>query len=262
MHYSYGLSVINSHLSVGATILLTEQPVTSREFWDFFKTRDATSFAGVPFTYHVLRRLRFERMELPSLRMFTQAGGRLESEHVTYFATLAQRHGRRFFVMYGQTEATARISYLPPEFAEAYPASIGIAIPGGELRLRDSPRPRRGQLARGERRLVGGTQMRGALFGSGALFGDGFECVEIALGREQLLARTRRFRHERLDHAFVGDGGKLALEPAAPFGHQIGEPARTLACEEIHCERWGALYHRAHCTPQEDFHAPTTRAQH
>jgi len=137
MSYSYGLSVINSHLRVGATLLLTDQPLTSRQFWDFFRDRQATSFAGVPFTYQVLRRLRLERMELPSLHSFTQAGGRLDKDSVAFFAELAKSRGQRFFVMYGQTEATARISYLPPEQALLHPDSIGRAIPGGQLSLVD-----------------------------------------------------------------------------------------------------------------------------
>jgi acyl-coenzyme A synthetase/AMP-(fatty) acid ligase len=135
IHYSYGLSVLNSHLLVGATVLLTDQPVTSRSFWDFFKRYQGTSIAGVPMTYSILKQMRFERMELPSLRTLTQAGGKLPVDLVHWYDGLSQAKGQRFFVMYGQTEATARISYVPSAMLRQKAGSIGIAIPGGSMAL-------------------------------------------------------------------------------------------------------------------------------
>ncbi|AOY98928.1 hypothetical protein BKK81_06375 [Cupriavidus sp. USMAHM13] len=135
IHYSYGLSVLNSHLSVGGTVLLTGQPVTARKFWDMFREHGATSLAGVPTIYAMLKQLRFERMELPSLRTMTQAGGRLAPELVRWFSELATSRGQRFFVMYGQTEATARMAYVPSQKLPEKASSIGIPIPGGKLEL-------------------------------------------------------------------------------------------------------------------------------
>lgn len=135
MNYSYGLSVINSHLLCGAEILLTQHSIISREFWPFAKAGGATSFAGVPLTYQLLHRMGLENRELPTLRYFTQAGGRLDSGLVRHFSELARQTGRRFYVMYGQTEATARIAYLPDDLALEYPSSIGTPIPGGELSI-------------------------------------------------------------------------------------------------------------------------------
>lgn len=137
MQYSYGLSVINSHLQVGACLVLTENAVTSREFWDQFKEHEATSLAGVPYIYQMLKRLRFAEMELPSLRKITQAGGRLDIGLQSYFAELKNSKNIDFYIMYGQTEATARMSYIPPEKLEQKLGSIGIAIPGGRLELDD-----------------------------------------------------------------------------------------------------------------------------
>lgn len=133
--YSYGLSVLNSHLLQGATILLTDESVISGAFWKAFKQYEATSFAGVPYMYQMLHRLRFASMELPSLRYFTQAGGRLSQSLTAYFSGFAKTHHIPFIVMYGQTEATARISYVPPDQLEAKQGSIGIAIPEGELAI-------------------------------------------------------------------------------------------------------------------------------
>lgn len=76
MYYSFGMSVINSHLIKGATILLTDKTVLQRDFWDFIKEEKATSIAGVPYTYEMLRRLKFFCMDLPYLKTMTQAGVR------------------------------------------------------------------------------------------------------------------------------------------------------------------------------------------
>lgn len=137
MNYTYGLSIINSHLFVGATILLTDATLMDRKFWEFFKEEKATSFGGVPYTYEMLKKLRFFRMELPSLRTMTQAGGKLSPELHKEFAEYAKEQGKQFIVMYGQTEATARMAYLPWEKAREKYGSMGIAIPGGKLWLRD-----------------------------------------------------------------------------------------------------------------------------
>ena len=137
MQYTYGLSVINSHLLAGATILMTENSYMQKQFWDFFAQERATSLVGVPYTYEILKKLRLFRMELPSLRYMTQAGGKLSPALHKEFATYAQQQGKRFYVMYGQTEATARMSYLPYEKALDKCGSMGIAIPGGRFVLMD-----------------------------------------------------------------------------------------------------------------------------
>lgn len=135
--YTYGLSVVNSHLRVGACLLLTDASIVQRQFWDFFKRESATSFAGVPYMYEVLKRLNIFRMSLPSLRYLTQAGGRLDPELAREFVEKFAVKGVPFYIMYGQTEATARIAYLPPEVSRKKFASIGNAIPGGTLSLED-----------------------------------------------------------------------------------------------------------------------------
>lgn len=137
MYYSYGLSVINSHLIKGATILLTDKSIAQKEFWSFAKGQKATSIAGVPYTYEMLKRLRFNRMDLPDLKTLTQAGGKLSPDLVKEFVDHAIQTNRRFYVMYGQTEATARMSYLPFEKAQEKHQSMGIAIPGGNFSLLD-----------------------------------------------------------------------------------------------------------------------------
>ncbi len=137
MNYTYGLSVINSHLLSGATVLMTDKSYAQKRFWEFFKEQQATSIVGVPFTYEILKKIRFFNMDLPSLRYMTQAGGKLLPQLHKEYAEYALSRNIRFYVMYGQTEATARMSYLPHDKSLEKYGSMGIAIPGGIFRLID-----------------------------------------------------------------------------------------------------------------------------
>ncbi|WP_341675063.1 AMP-binding protein [Niveibacterium sp. SC-1] len=157
LSYSYGLSVLNSHLHAGARTLLTEAPILGRPFWDFFAAEKASSLAGVPYIYQMLQRLRPARMDLPSLRMLTQAGGHLAEPIKREFAQLAAERGWRFFAMYGQTEASARIAYVPSEKALEKLGAIGITIPGGTLSID----PGNGELCyRGDNVMMGYAESR------------------------------------------------------------------------------------------------------
>jgi acyl-CoA synthetase (AMP-forming)/AMP-acid ligase II len=146
MSYCYGLSVINSHLLRGAGLVLSDLSVVDPCFWELFRYRGATSFAGVPYTFELLERVGFAGMDLPGLRYVTQAGGRLAPEMVQRYAGLGREKGWELFVMYGQTEATARMAYLPPELAATVPGAIGIPIPGGAFRIDPVPGLEHGEL--------------------------------------------------------------------------------------------------------------------
>ncbi|MDY6986711.1 MAG: AMP-binding protein [Thermodesulfobacteriota bacterium] len=137
MNYTYGLSIINSHLLNGASIVLTQDTLMNRKFWDLMKAHSVTTFGGVPYIYEMLKKLRFERMELPALKYLTQAGGRLSPELSARFADYCNHKSIRFIVMYGQTEATARMAYLPWEHARTKVGSVGMPIPGGNFWLED-----------------------------------------------------------------------------------------------------------------------------
>lgn len=135
--YSYGLSVIHSHLLCGGSLVLSNDSPLQRGFWDCLKQHAITQLVGVPYSYQIYEQLRLRRQTWPHLRILTQAGGRMAPERVLDYARWSREQGIAFYVMYGQTEASARISYLPPELAEQHPDSIGIPIPGGELLLLD-----------------------------------------------------------------------------------------------------------------------------
>ena len=135
MSYSFGISIINSHLLVGSTILLTDRSIMEKDFWNFIKKEKATSISGVPYTYEILNKLGFTKMELPHLKTLTQAGGKISETLQRHFADFCNKNKKRLFVMYGQTEATARMSYLPHQQALTKIGSIGIPIPDGNFSL-------------------------------------------------------------------------------------------------------------------------------
>lgn len=137
MSYTYGISILNTHLAVGASLILTDKGIMQKDFWRQLKDYQATSFGGVPYTYEMLNRLRFFKMKLPALRYMTQAGGKLSPELHQKFAQYAEDTDKKFIVMYGQTEATARMSYLPAKESLRKYGSMGIPIPGGKFSLID-----------------------------------------------------------------------------------------------------------------------------
>lgn len=135
--YCFGLSVVNSHLVAGGSLWLTGASVVDPGFWDGFAAAGATSFAGVPYTFELLERSGTDWLAASGLQQVLQAGGRMEPDRVRRIAERAEARGAELFVMYGQTEATARMAYLPPHLAADRPSCIGIPIDGGELRIDD-----------------------------------------------------------------------------------------------------------------------------
>lgn len=136
LHYTMGLSMVFSHLKVGATILITDLSMTDLRFWKFLKEERATSFTGVPFSYEILDKMRFTRMKLPDLTLLTQGGGKMPADINLRFAEYCRDNGKKWIATYGQSEGTARMAWLPPEYAISKMGSIGIAVPNGKLMLR------------------------------------------------------------------------------------------------------------------------------
>ena len=230
LHYCYGLSVVNSHLASGAGIVLTEGSVVDECFWELFDTAGATSFAGVPYTFDLLDRSGFENRSLPTLRYVTQAGGRLAPERVRRYAETGRRRGWDLVVMYGQTEATARMAYLPPEHATTRPGAIGVPVPGGSFRI--EPVPESAEPGTGE--LV--------YSGPNVMMGYAERPADLATGRTVLelhtgdLARQvdglyevvgRRGRHAKLFGLRI-DLDRVERGVATP-----GAPVRCVAVDDV-----------------------------
>ena len=184
LHYCYGLSVLHSHLAVGASVVLTDLSVVDACFWDLFARTGVTGLAGVPHTFDLLAASGFEDRDLPTLRQVTQAGGRLAPEDVRRWSRSGRSRGWDLVVMYGATEATARMAWLPPDLAEDHPDSIGVAIPGGHLHLDESvdDRPGVGELV---------------YTGPNVMLGYAEEPADLALPRVTTELRTGDLARER-----------------------------------------------------------------
>lgn len=202
LYYSYGLSVVNSHLAAGATLLLTDRSVVEGAFWDYFEREGGTSFAGVPHSYDLLERGNVLERDLPTLKTLTQAGGKMPVAAIKLISSWAQKRGVRFFLMYGQTEATARMAYLPPEHLADSADCIGKAIPGGVLTLIDEDGAiirdvgRTGELVyRGPNVMMGYATSRGDLAAGSQI--DALHTGDLAQwtkgGLLQIVGRISRF---------------------------------------------------------------------
>ena len=168
LHYCYGLSVLHSHLLRGAGLMLSDDSVLDERFWVDVTTHGVTTIPGVPHTFELLERSGFAERSTPSVRTLTQAGGRMAPERVRVFAELGQRRGFDLFVMYGATEATARMSVLPSDLAATVPTSIGRPLEGTDFHLE-------GVGADGVGELV--------FTGPNVMLGYATEPADLALGR-------------------------------------------------------------------------------
>ena len=126
--YSYMLSILNTHLQKGGTIVVSKKSIIQKEFWEIFNNFKLTSFNGVPYIYEIINKIGLKRIFSKSLRYITQAGGKLDNKLSLKLAKLAIKKKIKFFSMYGQTEASPRISFLEPKFSIKKNGSIGKAL--------------------------------------------------------------------------------------------------------------------------------------
>jgi len=134
LHYCFGLSVLHTHLFAGGSVVINNQFLYPETVLQDMQTKQCTGLAGVPSTYQILlRKSRFKQIDFPSLRWLQQAGGRLPNP---YIAEIRQAlPGASFYTMYGQTEATARLSFLPPERLGDKLGSIGKGLASTRLEV-------------------------------------------------------------------------------------------------------------------------------
>jgi acyl-CoA synthetase (AMP-forming)/AMP-acid ligase II len=220
LHYSYGLSVLNSHLAVGASLFVPRHSVLDAGFAEDLADHGVTNIAGVPFSYELFERIGLRERHLPLLRFMTVAGGRLSPDLITRY----RRHMEdRLFVMYGQTEATARIAYMPPERLTGHEDCIGMAIPGGRLSLvGEDGEEITGQGISGELVYSGPNVMMGYAAGRDDLAQDhtikdlktGDLAERTDDGFFRIVGRLKRFSkiaglriaHDAIEQAFARDG--------------------------------------------------------
>ena len=137
MAYSYGLSIINTHMQSGSKIIVNDKSIFDKSFWDKLYKYKVTSLGGVPQFYEQLIKLKFEDKQLPFLKYLTQAGGKLDKTSLKYFDKICKNKKIKFIVMYGQTEASPRMSYLQWNKFSIKFGSIGKALEGSKFRIVD-----------------------------------------------------------------------------------------------------------------------------
>jgi acyl-CoA synthetase (AMP-forming)/AMP-acid ligase II len=133
LFHTLGLSVLHSHLTAGATVVLEPHGVLDAAFWASVRRHRVSTVTGVPHTFELLARLPWAPQDSPSVRSLAVSGGRLRDPLVTRFATAMAEHGGAFFAMYGQTEAGSRICVLPPEHLPAKTGCVGPPVDGMRL---------------------------------------------------------------------------------------------------------------------------------
>ncbi|GAA3689314.1 acyl-CoA synthetase (AMP-forming)/AMP-acid ligase II [Yimella lutea] len=193
LFYCYGLSVLHSHLMAGASIVLHDGSSIDDEFWDLVRRERVSNVPLVPHSAQWMLEHDVLDAAFPDLRMLTQAGGRLAPESVTRLAGSGSRQGIDLRVMYGQTEATARIAIAPAGAASTHPDTVGVAIRGTQVRL-DHTVPEANSDGVGE--LV--------VTGDSVMLGYAEHADDLALGRMQHELRTG-------DLARIDDDGVIRI---------------------------------------------------
>jgi acyl-CoA synthetase (AMP-forming)/AMP-acid ligase II len=204
LHYSYGLSVLTSHLQRGARVRLTNRGFTDKAFWAAMREAAVTHMPGVPFHYEIMIKLGLTRLGLPHLRTLTQAGGSLDPRlrHIAH--EYMQSVGGRFFILYGQTEAAPRMTTLQHEDFLAAPTSVGKALPGCRIEILNPDQQGRGEVvfygpnvmmgyAEGRADLVKGDLMSGRLLTGDLGFLDAEERLTLT-GRAKRLGKLYGLR--------------------------------------------------------------------
>lgn len=268
-YYSYGHSVLHTHLAAGARIVIENQSAFPARIWERIAGEKASGFAGVPATFaFLLDRVRPERYDLSRLRYVTQAGGSMPVA-ITRKLKEMLPDATKIFVMYGQTEATARITYLPPERLEDKPGSVGIPINGVELEIRNAAGDPVSPGTVGEIHVTGPNVMSGYWKDSdatrktlrdgwlstgdlGYLDGDGFLYID---GRKSEMIKTGAHRVSPLDIEEAIAELESVLESAAigVSDNLLGEvikvyvvcsPGASLSRRELlaHCRKRLAVY--------------------
>ena len=136
-YYSYALSVINTHLMKGSKIIINDFSIIDKKFWILFNKLKPNNLNGVPYTFEILNKIKFEKMKISNLKYITQAGGKLDDGIKNKLIATCEEKKIKFYVMYGQTEASPRISIMPANLIRKFPKSVGTPMPGGKVWIED-----------------------------------------------------------------------------------------------------------------------------
>lgn len=229
LHYSFGLSVLTSHLLRGARIRLTKLSFTDRAFWPAMRDTQISHLPGVPFHFQMMEKLGYSRLNIPSVKSLAQAGGFLTIAARQKAYDFMERAGGNFYVLYGQTEASPRMTTLRHQAFELAPGSVGIALPGCQITISNADEKGHGEVEfRGPNVMMGYAECRADLSRGDDL------CGWLITG----------------DIGFLSDNGMLTLTGRSKrFGKIYGirvnldevETFANLTCEVAVTQQEGAL---------------------
>ena len=135
--YSYGLSILNTHLYKGAKIVINKLNILEKKFWEKIEKNKVNSFGGVPEFYDFLKKIGFKKKNYPSIKYLTQAGGKMSSSTLEYFQSVSKEKKIKFYTMYGQTEASPRMAILNWKMFLKKNGSIGQPLKNYRIELID-----------------------------------------------------------------------------------------------------------------------------
>ena len=204
MSYSYGISIINTHLFMGASLILTDSSIVEKGFWQLITNYEVTTFGGVPYTYEILKKLNFEKIELPSLRYVTQAGGKLSLGLLDYYYRVCTEKQIDFIVMYGQTEASPRMSYLAGDSFFKKTGSIGKALKNCKFELIDE-----------KNKIISKPNKTGEIvfYGDNVSLGYGYSLKDLFLGdvnKKKLFTGDLAYRDKAGFYYIVGRKNRIS----------------------------------------------------
>ncbi|NKI58361.1 AMP-binding protein [Labrenzia sp. PO1] len=222
-HYSFGLSVLTSHLLAGGTVVLTGATIAERGFWEAMSKYEVAVLPCVPFHCEYICRLGLKRLRLEHFKTIIQAGGACRQDIMTGLDTQLQERDGRFFVMYGQTEASPRMTTLPAQELAAHPGSVGSALPGGRIEIQDTD----------GRRLPCGQTGEVVYFGPNVMMGYASSADDLKLGN--ITGGCLRTG----DLGFLSDEGYLTVTGrAARFAKVYGNRVSLHDVEKIAAARF------------------------
>ncbi|MBZ4043702.1 AMP-binding protein [Flavobacterium hibisci] len=135
VHSVYGMSIFNTNCIKAHQIVCTDKDVFQKDFWSDLKHYGYATLGGVPYFYEMLHSIGFFRKDYPSLRYFTHGGGMLSHKLIEIISEYNEKFDKQFFAQYGQTEASGRMSFLPPKDLLRKATSIGRAIKNGRFEI-------------------------------------------------------------------------------------------------------------------------------
>jgi acyl-coenzyme A synthetase/AMP-(fatty) acid ligase len=270
LDFSFGLSMLHTHLSAGASMLLTRHPPSSRRFWAVSAAAGVSNVGVVPSTCRALRSSAWRPVGMPTLRLMYQAAGALDEATVIHFAETLADAGAGFAVMYGQTEATARISYLDPVSVTAHARSVGRAVPGGSIEIDDIDSNGAGEVvyrgpnvmlgyARRRSDLADGDLRRGVLRTGdlGRVLGGHLHLCGRADRMVKISGRRVHPEELELDLAAFGEVAIVASDRGLVV-HAVGDTAKIESRCRALCRRWGVPHASITVVPRQRL--PRTRS--